>query len=197
MLDYLPEKELFKLIANGDEVAFATLFKSYAPKLHAFLFSRTHNDSNAEELVQQTFIRIWTNREKLGDIDNPNAWLYKVAANECYRMIRSQMVAEKAMTAVASKTTEVNDLETPGEQMQYKELEINLQAAINALPEQRKNVYILNRQHGMNTAEIAKALNISPKTAKNTLAASLKSIRAFLYSKYDYLFIVILLKSIK
>lgn len=197
MLDYLPEKELFKLIANGDEVAFATLFKSYAPKLHAFLFSRTHNDTSAEELVQQTFIRLWMHREKLVDVENPNAWIYKVAANECYKMIRSQMAAERAFSAVADKSTEVDDKEIPSEQVQYKELENNLQAAINALPEQRKNVYILNRQHGMNTVEIAKALNISPKTAKNTLAASLKSIRAFLYKKYDYLFIVILLKSIK
>ncbi len=192
MLDYLPEKELFQLIAKGDEVAFAALFKLYTPKLHGFLFNRTRNEANTQELVQQTFMRIWMSREKLCEIENPRAWIYKVAANECYKLIRNQMIRQKSMLAVVQENNSISEKETPGELIQFKELNNNLQAAINALPEQRRKIYILNRQHGMKTNEIAKELNISPKTVKNTLAASLKSIRSFLY-KYDYIFIISLL----
>jgi len=76
------DSQLFSRIAAGDEEAFATLFHRYTPQLSPFLVSIVKSEADAREILQETFLKCWLNRDKLDGVDNPGAWLNTVACVE-------------------------------------------------------------------------------------------------------------------
>ena len=70
-----------RCIAEGDESAFTDLFNHYYPALRPFIWKFTGSQTDSEEILQETFIRIWLNRDKLPEIDNMRNWIFTIAAN--------------------------------------------------------------------------------------------------------------------
>ena len=91
------EKELLLQVAEGDETAFNTLFQHYTAHLHPYIMSLVKSATIAEEMIQETFIRIWMNRDKLSKIEHPRAWIFRIAANECFNFLRHKLVEEKTV----------------------------------------------------------------------------------------------------
>jgi RNA polymerase sigma-70 factor (family 1) len=171
------EKELFARIAKGDEAAFALLFNLYLPKLYPFIIKFTRSEQAALEVVQETFIRVWLNRDKLGEIENPGGWLYKVASNECHTYARKMALHAKFSWPL---TTELGTAIATEDWLDLKQLNHLISEAVDKLPPQRKMIYHMSRNEGKSIPEIATALGISPNTVKNALVASLKFIREYL-----------------
>lgn len=169
------ERELLLQIADGDEAAFAALFYHYGPKLHAYLTGFTKSDTLAEELVQNTFMRVWLSRDKLPELTHLSAWIYRVAANEGYNFLKRKTIETRVMTELGN-TGEPR----AADQVSYNELRKAVAEAVASLPEKRRKIYQLSRESGMKPAEIARVLNISVSTVKNTLAEAQKNIRDFL-----------------
>ena len=182
-------KQLFLQVAEGDERAFGTLFDAFLPKLHPFILKFIKSEQAAQEIIQETFIRVWLSRDKLSDIDNPGGWLYKVASNECYSYLRKSALNNKFFNPLTFEPEPVNSTH---ESFALKELNRLIGEAINKLPAQRKRIYHMSRVEGKSIPEIAVVLNISPNTVKNTLVATLKFIREYLV-KYGIVFILLLL----
>jgi len=67
------EKGLLSLIAEGDETAFFSFYKKYAPRIRAYAWKATRSETEAEEIVQESFIRVWLSRDKLPDVENVSA----------------------------------------------------------------------------------------------------------------------------
>lgn len=182
-------KQLFLQVADGDERAFETLFNAFLPKLHPFIIKFIKSELAAQEIIQETFIRVWISRDKLSEIDNPGGWLYKVASNECYSYLRKSILNNKFFNPLTFEPEPVNSTH---ESFALKELNRLIGEAINKLPAQRKRIYQMSRVEGKSIPEIAALLNISPNTVKNTLVATLKFIREYL-AKYGVIFILLLL----
>lgn len=182
-------KQLFLLVADGDERAFGILFDAFLPKLHPFIIKFIKSEQAAQEIVQETFIRVWLSRDKLSEIDNPGGWLYKVASNECYSYLRKSILNNKFFNPLTFEPEPVNSTH---ESFALKELNLLIGEAINKLPAQRKRIYQMSRVEGKSIPEIAVILNISPNTVKNTLVATLKFIREYLV-KYGIVFMLLLL----
>ncbi|WP_315816184.1 RNA polymerase sigma factor [Paraflavitalea speifideaquila] len=130
------ERLLFNMITTGDEQAFESLFNLFLPRLHPFILKFTRSETAAQEIIQETFIRLWLNRDKLEQIDNPGGWLFKVASNECYTYARKMVLTNKfsqplpiESEATAHATHEWYDL---------KELNQLIVDAVDQLPAQRK-----------------------------------------------------------
>nr|WP_121273540.1 RNA polymerase sigma-70 factor [Pedobacter schmidteae] len=169
------EQLLLKQISEGDEQAFAVLFYRYLPILQPFALKFTRSPDAAEEIIQDTFLRVWLNRDKLEGVENVKAWLYKFASNECLNYLRKTLKQAKAIDdlrvdhPVHSNTT----IDT----INLNDINHLVGQAIDKLPGQRKKIYQMSRAEGMNIPEIAAALDLSPNTIKNALVISLKTIR--------------------
>ncbi len=74
-------KFLLKLLKNGNEKAFKEIFKYYYDIILAFVYKLTKNSSEAEDIVQETFIKLWSYKESI-NVDNPiKSFLYKISYN--------------------------------------------------------------------------------------------------------------------
>jgi len=172
------EKILVKKIVEGDEQAFSVLFFKYLPILQIFATKFTKSDDAAEEIIQDAFLRVWLNRDKLAEVENVKAYLYKYVSNECLSYLRKKLKEDKVIDAFTNK--QPNSHNSTSEEINLNEITKIIAGAVEKLPEQRKNIYQLSRRDGKSIPEIAEILNISPNTVKNALVISLKSIRLHL-----------------
>lgn len=176
----LPDNEqlLFRLVAEGDEKAFSSLFNLFLPKLYPLILKLTRSESVVEEIIQETFIKVWLNRDKLSGMENPGGWLYTVAANKCYDHLRTRALNDKLF--VSTTAADPGGANTTHEWLGLREVKRLIALAVNDLPEQRKKIYLMSRNEGKTIPEIADTLQLSPHTVKNALVAALKSIREYL-----------------
>jgi len=174
------EQLLLKQISEGDEHAFGVLFYHYVPVLKAFAFRFTKSDAAAEEIIQDTFLRVWLNRDKLEAVENVKAWLYKYTSSECLSYLRKALKRARAMDDL--KLDEPGESNTTIDTIHLNEVSQLVNEAVRKLPAQRKRIYQMSRNEGMNIPQIAEALDLSPNTVKNALVTSLKSIREYLKS---------------
>ncbi|HSK13081.1 MAG TPA: sigma-70 family RNA polymerase sigma factor [Phnomibacter sp.] len=171
------DKELFALVAGGDELAFKILFDRYVPQLVHFLRRLTGRSGPCEEIVQETFLRIWLSRDKLEGVEYPKTWLFQVAAHVCYSWLRKHIAYQDAM-ARYTRENEVALLEEDADHtIRLAETRQLIQAAVSKLPPKRRRIFILSREHGLTIPEVAQRLGISPHTVKNTLVKALSEIR--------------------
>lgn len=171
------EKELLLLTSQGDEQAFERLFNQYVPILQPYLLEMLKSSQAVEDAIQNTFLRIWLQRDKLTDVEFPRTWISRIAINECLNMLRRQQTEKKVLdkwqeTASPSKVIETD--------IQYHQTAALVQQAIGNLSPQRRKIYELSRLEGKAVSEIAEELGLSVQTVKNTLGTCLELIREHL-----------------
>lgn len=188
------EKEVLVKIAGGDRHAFNLLFKHYHKYVHAFSRKITHSDSLAIEVVQDIFLKIWLNREKLVNVDSFGAYLNRLVRNHCFNVLR-QLAQEKKSGAIHLKDVTDVDRSTI-EQLDYRETESILNEAIEMLSPQQRMVYMLCHQQGHKYEEAAEKMNISHQTVHAYMKDALRKIREhFKRHSIEYsVFITVLFK---
>lgn len=185
------EASLLQLIAEGDEQAFASLFHAWRDKLYFFILRITNSPQIAEDLVQDVFVKLWLNRDKLGGVRNFNGWLYRVSHNQAISGMR-RMGLETTILAQMKK--EATDASLPtDEALLLKQLQEKLQEAIDKLPPQQKLVYTLSRIEGLKQEEIASHLHLSVSTVKNHMTEALRNLRKNLGRDYPVSLIYMIL----
>jgi RNA polymerase sigma-70 factor (family 1) len=178
------EKSLLQQIAQGDEAAFSVLFYAYLGNLQPFLLKLTRSAADTEEVIQETFMRLWMARDKLEEVRSIHAWIYTIAANECYKYLKKRSSRDNGLSALgaadaAGGATGRDDSPVLNE-LHLKEVSRLVSEAVGRLPHRRRRIYQMSRDEGMKIPEIADALRLSPNTVKNTLVTSLGFIRKYL-----------------
>jgi RNA polymerase sigma-70 factor (ECF subfamily) len=174
------ETALLHQIAQGDEAAFATLFYAYLGNLQPFIMKLTHSAADTEEILQETFIRLWMNRDKLEEIQNPHAWIYTIASNECYKYLRKKISQRTGLSTMGHSGNIPEEDQSTLHSIQLNEINRLIAEAVSQLPFQRRRIYRMSRDEGMKIPEIATTLRISPNTVKNALVSALGFIRKYL-----------------
>jgi len=174
------EKSLLDQIAQGDEAAFSTLFYGYLDILQTFIMKLTRSATDTEEVVQETFMRLWMGRDKLTEVRSLHAWIYTIAANECYKFLKKRSSREQGLAPIDHLGEADRGDDAVVEGLDLKEVHQLVIQAVGRLPAQRRRVYQMSRDEGMKIGEIAELLGISPNTVKNTLVMSLGFIRKYL-----------------
>lgn len=177
------EKNLLLQIAQGDETAFATLFYAYLGNLQPYIMKLTRSAEDTEEVIQETFIRLWMNRDKLEEVQTPHAWIYTIAANECYKYLKKKSSRQNGLSDLGKAETASGQDQSPLHLIHFKEVSRLIAEAVSQLPLRRRRIYQMSRDEGLKIPEIAEALRISPNTVKNTLVSSLGFIRKYLAAK--------------
>lgn len=171
------DKELFIQIALGDEVAFGKLFNAYMPTLFPIISQITKSSGAAEDIIQETFLRVWINRDRLPEIEHPRAWIYKIAYHLAFTYLKKQANTDKHNQKLSAMYSEKLNKNTVEENLAFKTLSAQVKNAVNNLPRQQKMAYRLSREQGLKVEEIAKEMNLSPQSVKNTLVRALKYVR--------------------
>ena len=137
----------------------------------------TKEGSVAEDILQETFLKVWINRDKLPEIENPRAWVLRIAYFHAFTFLRRQGIHEKAIASISDSMKNAKRQNEAEQMMSFKSLQATIRQAIRELPPQQMKVYQLSRELGLNTKEIATHLNLSEQSVKNTLVRALKFIR--------------------
>lgn len=166
--------QLIRQIADGDEFAFRLLFDHYKERFYVVALKMAHSENRAEEIVQETFVSIWTKRELIAVAIKPEAYLYTILQNHVYAHFRKVVQEQRLKLKLAGRSEECEEvIETA---MIEKERKSTLENVISLLPPQQRRVYLLAKRDGMSRNEIAKRLNISPNTVRNHLSAAIESL---------------------
>lgn len=162
----------FASIAAGDRTAFEQLFRTHYRPLCAFAVQYVKDADRAEDLVQDLFFRLWQDRERTSVTTSLKAYLFASVRNRCLNAVKVQ-------GRVRSLNEEMDDREVEDgrEEDEHTERIARVQAAIAALPEERRKVFRLSRYDGLKYQEIADQLGISVKTVENQMGKALKTLR--------------------
>ena len=174
----LDDQLLFERIAAGDEAAFRLIFDAYRLRLYALALKMLRSGSEAQEIVQETFLSLWTSREKLPAVTNASSYIFTIAYHKIYRQLKQTAIdARKLQALIAAGEISQNSTE---ENMAARESQHLVAMAVQQLSPQRKQVYLLSRGEGLTLDEIAVRMGVSRNTVKNHLVEALKQIRTYL-----------------
>lgn len=170
------EETLIDQVRQGDEHAYSKLFEKYQPMLYRAMYYRAGNDRLAQDLVQETFLKVWVNRERLKPHLAFYAYILKLSKN----LLLDHYKREEVRTRHAGhvRFLEEKPSRTPEQDHQKHLLEERIQQAVyESLPEKCRAVFILSRVEGMSNQDIADTLKVSKKTVENQLYRALKILR--------------------
>jgi RNA polymerase sigma-70 factor (ECF subfamily) len=188
MPDTYNEHELIPLIATGDEQAFRQIFDHYRDKLYTYALRLTRNEELAEDIVLDAFLKIWINRADLTGIDRFDSYLYTIVRNRIFNSLKRLAHEADIIKELSRSNTEYHyDTEETVIYNDYKNL---LHQAVNQLPPQQKQVYILSRNGGLKYNEIASELNLSKNTVKAHLRKATSTLRSIFV---NYMMLIIIL----
>ena len=172
------EKELFVHIANGDESAFRMLFDQYRERLYFFAWQLCHSTVEAEEVVQDIFLRLWENRSKLGEVDFPRKYIYIMARNRTLDLLskiaRDQRLISEVWMNMSQSDNYLEDL------LHAQDSQLLIDQAVSELSEKKRAIFLMSRRDGLSLREIADQTGLSVQTVKNILTEVLKHIKVFL-----------------
>jgi RNA polymerase sigma-70 factor, ECF subfamily len=183
----LPDEAIIKLLAKRDENAFEQVFKTHYKNLHAYVCTILKADTYAEEIVQQIFLKLWERADNISIAGSVAAYLYRAVHNESLNHIKHQKVKSNYQMHVAYSMKDA--VEAAPKNLQAKELEKKIQAALNELPEQCRTIFQKSRFEEMKYREIADELNIAVKTVENQMGKALKTLREKLSEFLTLLFL--------
>jgi RNA polymerase sigma-70 factor (family 1) len=172
------EKELLYRLAEDDETAFRQLYDRYKDEVYAFALGITRSVPLAEEIVQDSFLKLWQHRGELTEIIKFDSWFFTIARNLCYSALRKIALDRKLQTAHELQSEQ--PVATAEDILITRENRELVRAAINQLPEQQRRIYKLSREAGLTYDEIAAELNISRNTVKEHLRRAVSGIKAYL-----------------
>jgi RNA polymerase sigma-70 factor (ECF subfamily) len=174
------DKELFSLIAQGDEAAFEKLFTAYVPSISNIIYRVVKSETNTKDIVQEVFLQLWLGRDKLPEIEDPSLWIFRITYNCSFRYIKRQLLQEKTKANIGIEQAMSSSSYETEEMLNFREAERLIHRAITQLPAQSRKIYELNRTSGMKPHEIAEQLGINIQSVRNSLTRSTKFIKDYL-----------------
>lgn len=172
-----PDQEILELLKQDGEQAIELLFKKYYNFICRALIRILKDENLSEDLAQDVFFELWRKRDRLNITTSVKAYLRRAAVNKALNYIRDQKI--KWDDNESNPQLESN-LTGSHQKLETAELQIRIDAAIDALPERCRLVFTLSRFEEMTYQQIADHLGISIKTVENQISKALKTLRVSL-----------------
>lgn len=164
---------LVALLTQGNEAAFTELYSRYWKRMVVQAYMKVQNGEDAREIVQDIFLDLWNRREKL---DLQHGFHTYLSAAVKYRVLR--WLAEEKNEQVKRSRLHLSEKDSSTQEwLDFQELQHDLEKAVQQLPDKCQLVFRLSREAGLSGNEIARQLDISPKTVETHLSRALKSLR--------------------
>jgi len=175
MRDYssYDNETLLELLAQGDEYAFTEIYDRFGKKLFAVAYSRLKEIQEAEDIVHDVFVSLWANRSKV-EVKSLENYLAVATKYTVFAKIKKK--ERQRLYNQASQQSPVHELNIEAS-LHYKYILEAVEKEIEKLPEKCKLIFRYSRNDRLSAKEIAKKLDISPKTVENQLNKALKQLK--------------------
>lgn len=181
----IDDKTLMLQAGQGNESAFETLVARYQRTVYFAAYRLTHNHADADDILQETFIRLFTSLQKVQEIEHLVAWLYRTAVNLAIDKLRQRSRHKESSLTVSTTESDapvqidVMDKTSPApdEEVVGQERRTIIRKAIDSLPLQEKTITILHDLEGLKVKEIAAILDCAAGTVKATLYHAHRKLR--------------------
>jgi len=175
-------------------VAFDAIYEKYCRRLYGFVIRYVKLEADAEEIVQDVFIKIWENREKINAYSSFESYLFTISYNAAISLLRKRIHEKKFLDHLKSFQHEDFVPELTDE-IYFKELDTRIRSLLDELTPRQKEIFLLSRQEGLTHREIAKRLGISTNTVKNHLVSVLNFLKSNIdnYLPFSALFVCLFL----
>jgi len=169
------DSEIAGRIRKGDKGQFESLFRSSYVSLVKYARTLIRDQDTAEEIVQDLFVRLWQEREKINIESSLNGYLFRAVHNRCLHHIEHIKVVERHAEEISAGQPETT--EDPLEILHYKDLQARVARILERLPERCSIIFCMSRFEGLKYNEIAEKLSVSVKTVEANMGRALKEFR--------------------
>jgi len=190
---YLSDPDVQRMldVQRGGKIAFEELMRHYYPRILNFIYRFVGNQSTAEDLTQEVFMRVYNNARKYRPKSGFQTWIYTIAKNVALNDLRRGRRLAYSLDDPADGddhkiyrgSEDLKDI-SPDEKIIQKEKSVRIQAAISQLPENQKIALILRRYEEFSYAEIAATLNVSDKAVKSLLSRAMQNLKNRLTDRF-------------
>lgn len=171
------DRDLILGLKLGNRRCFQALFVKYYPRFKAYIQRLVPDRYVCEDMLQNIFLKVWDSRESLDENLSIVAYLYVGAKYEILNYRRSN--TNHPSVSLIEGLHEFGDTALGVDsEYDYNELYAKVQATINAMPPQRKRIFIMNRYEYRTAAEIAAVTGLSRRTVEKHIELALKTLRA-------------------
>lgn len=167
-------------LKRGEIYAFDFFFNKYMSQVYRFAFSYVKSEVDTDDLVQQVFIKLWTRRKNIDHKQEFRSYLFTITSNtvrdffqQKARENRIQLEFYDFLMAERQEPEEIN----------FHAYLRMLDEQIDQLPPRRREVFIMHKKEGLTIDEIARVLQLSPKTVENHYTGAVKMLRDAFYKK--------------
>lgn len=175
------ERDLVRRAKSGDIAAFEDLIAGYEKKVYNTAYRYFYNREDAFDITQEIFIKIYTSLSSFRESSSFSTWVYRIAVNTCIDFYRKK----REITVPINE--EITILEqgaggpgSPEKTVENQELKVEIQKAINMLPEEQRMCIILRDVQGFSYVEISQILSCSLGTVKSRINRGRKALREIL-----------------
>lgn len=177
------DQTIFEAIRYGDRSAFEQLFREHYRPMKAYAFKFVGDLAIAENMVQDVFLKMWQNREKLVITTSLVHYLFRSVRNHCLNHLDKEKVRSGYLRLQLEKGMDEEDYRSF-----YPEIGLleKIEAAILALPPKRQEIFRLAREEGLKYREIAEQLQLSVKTVETQMTLALKQLRESLIEYHHF-----------
>jgi RNA polymerase sigma-70 factor (family 1) len=173
--NFIFEQYLIEKLKFGDPDSFSDIFSAYYRDMVFFACSFTHELPVAEDIVQDTFVRLWEDHEKLNVTVSVRSILLKTIQNKCIDWHRHKKIINNHCTCIIDNSP-LYEYNTDNYILR-SELQGRIEKAITGLPEKFKEAFEMNRFEGLKYQEIATKLNVSVRTVEVRISKALELLR--------------------
>lgn len=172
----MSDEELLNRVGTGDSEAFRQLYHNTDRTVYSFILSILKNPQDAEEVMQETYLKIWTSAATYHSQGKPLAWMFTIARNLCYMKFREQK-RQADMGLDDLNGEETGEVCLPLENMADAMV---LKSALEILKEDERQIVLLHASAGLKHREIAADLEMPLATVLSKYNRAIKKLKQYL-----------------
>jgi len=171
----ISEKDLIVRLKEGDQTAFELLFHFYYPGLVIYASQFTADRDEAEEIVQDFFVRFWQKHQQILLSDSLKNYFFSSVRNSSFNYLKHR----KIETNYLKEIYDLSNAHLAYDTNLYvtSDLQEKIKSSIDLLPEKCREIFMMSRIHGLKNEEIAIELNLSKRTVETQISNALKVLR--------------------
>jgi RNA polymerase sigma-70 factor (family 1) len=175
------DHSLVQLLQKGNVAAFDSLFEGYSSKLYGFALKYFKNESDAEELVQEVFVKVWENRQTLKSELSFKSYLFTIALNQIRKHFNKKATSLHYLESIQNDPELIDQPSNQNDD--YDSVLQQINNLIEQMPPRRREIFMKSKLEGKSSKEIANELNISSGTVDNQVSEALRFIRTQIADK--------------
>ncbi len=179
------QRDLLIRLKKGDKSAFNEIYKVFSKPLYLKVLRMVKDKDVADELIQELFIKLWDNHDKIDEQRSFQSYLYVIAQNLVYNHFRKLESDQRLLRSVLAGELLDNRAPNADEQLTQKEVSGLVKNAIDQLSPQRKQAFMLCKIEGKSYREASEIMGVSVATINSHITQSLQTIKAYILKHRD------------